>query len=319
MSDIVHVAVAVIVDQANMVCLSLRHTDAHQGGLWEFPGGKVENNETIVQALQREIKEELDIHIISSRSLITIKHNYQDKSVCLHVYKILSYTGEATSKEGQQVKWVSIEDLPGYDFPKANAAILKSLQLPDKYLITGEFTDTNDFIQKLKRSLDVGITLVQIRLKHDSMEDEANAQSLLGQAAILCESAGARLMLNISASLNASIDFSSFNFDGFHADSQTLSKLSRRPHATLFSASCHNNDELLKAVELGADFVVLSPVQQTVSHPGMRGMGWVRFSNMIEGLTIPVYALGGVSEDDMETAWANGAQGVSAISAFWGK
>ena len=73
-----------------------------------------------------------------------------------------------------------------------------------------------------------------------------------------------------------------------------------------------------KALELDADFVVLSPVQKTASHPDMPAMGWEVFSSMIEDIPVPVYALGGVSGDDLETAWSHGAQGVAAISAFWG-
>ncbi|MBL4711149.1 MAG: Nudix family hydrolase [Gammaproteobacteria bacterium] len=318
MSDIVHVAVAVIVNQTNEVCISLRPSDVHQGGLWEFPGGKVEDKETIEQTLQREIKEELGIEIISSRPMLTITHDYKDKTVCLHVRKVLSYRGEATGQEGQKVQWTPVENLTNYDFPKANTAIIKSIQLPDKYLITGKFTDTNDFVKKLKKSLDAGITLVQIRLKYGCME-ESKVQSLLNQASSICAGAGARLMLNLSEQYISSIDISSLVFDGFHADSQTLRSLSQRPRRALFSASCHTTKELLKAVELGADFVVLSPVQNTVSHPDMQGMGWRKFTDMAEGLAIPVYALGGVSENDIEVAWSSGAQGVAAISAFWGK
>jgi 8-oxo-dGTP diphosphatase len=85
----------------------------------------------------------------------------------------------------------------------------------------------------------------------------------------------------------------------------------------ILSASCHNRDELNHAVELNADFAVLSPVQKTQSHPDTRAIGWDEFSAMTEGLPMPVYALGGVCEDDMETAWQHNGQGIAAISAFW--
>ena len=104
MSDIVHVAVAVMVNNNHEVCISLRHKDAHQGGLWEFPGGKVEDHETVMQALIREVKEELDIDIKHSRPLINIRHRYHDsgqvKTVELHVFKVLVYQGEASGVEG---------------------------------------------------------------------------------------------------------------------------------------------------------------------------------------------------------------------------
>ena len=170
MPDIVHVAVAVIVNANNEVCISLRHKDSHQGGLWEFPGGKIEHGETTEQALIREIKEELDLDIQQSRCLITITHDYHDKRVCLHVRKVLSYQGQATGVEGQQVEWVNISSLSDYGFPVANLPVIKALQLPDRYLITGKFIDNDDFVSKLKNALDQKIKLVQLRLKNGDLK-----------------------------------------------------------------------------------------------------------------------------------------------------
>ena len=352
MSDIVHVAVAVIVNTNNEVCISLRHKKTHQGGLWEFPGGKVEHGESIKQALVREIREELNLEIKQSRPLITINHNYHDKAVCLHVCKVILYQGEATGLEGQQVKWLPVSQLSANDFPAANRPIIKALQLPDKYLITGKFTDSDDFFYKLKNALNSGIKLVQLRLKdnviiappswlsakylpsvdikdksmkENSREGISQLQFLLEQSAELCKQADVNLMLNLSADDLRSIDLSKIEFAGFHADSKTLNTLSQRPvevfkarpRGGLFSASCHNMEELLLAIKLNADFVVLSPVQKTASHPDMPAMGWRQFSNLIENISVPVYALGGVSENDLEAAWQHGAQGIAAISALW--
>ena len=335
MSDIVHVAVAVIVNASNEVCISLRHKKTHQGGLWEFPGGKVEHGESIKQALVREIREELNLEIKQSRPLITINHNYHDKAVCLHVCKVILYQGEATGLEGQQVKWLPVSQLSADDFPAANLAVIKALQLPDKYLITGKFTDSDDFFYKLKNALNGGIKLVQLRLKDNVIKEKgmkengrqgiSQLQFLLEQSAELCKQAEVNLMLNLSADDLHSLDLSKIEFAGFHADSKTLNTLSQqplevfkaRPRGGLFSASCHNMEELILAIKLNADFVVLSPVQKTASHPDMPAMGWRQFSNLIENISVPVYALGGVSENDLEAAWQHGAQGIAAISALW--
>ncbi len=321
MSDIVHVAVAVMVNNNDEVCISLRHKDAHQGGLWEFPGGKVEDNETVVQALVREVKEELDIDIKHSRPLINIRHRYHDsgqvKTVELHVFKVLAYQGEASGVEGQQVKWQAISRLSDYQFPAANFAIIKAVQLPDKYLITGKFNGIDDFVVKLKNALNKGIKLVQLRLKENSVKETDEAKTLIALSAELCSQAGARLMLNLHDSYRDSIDLSEIDFSGFHVDSQTLNSIAQREEGALFSASCHNVDQLMRAIQLKADFVVLSPVQKTKSHPELAAMGWPQFSELIENVSVPVYALGGVSENDMQTAWQHGAQGIAAISALW--
>jgi 8-oxo-dGTP diphosphatase len=316
MSEVVHVAVAVIINDDNEVCISLRHRDAHQGGLWEFPGGKIEQHETVEQALVREIREELNLIIETSRPLITVNHNYHDKNVCLHVRQVLRYHGQAKGVEGQQVRWLPVGELSSDDFPAANLSIIKAVQLPDKYLITGKFVDEADFVKKLTAALDGGIKLVQLRLKGGDLSTE-QVPALVRQVSSLCVRADAKLLFNMPQAYLKSIDLSAIRFDGFHADSKTLNALAQRPAGCLFSASCHNRDELLKAEQLGADFVVLSPVQKTASHPEMAAMGWSKFSSLLAVCAMPVYALGGVSADDIAEAWSNGAQGVAAISAFW--
>jgi len=316
MSDIVHVAVAVIVNEDDEICISLRHKGSHQGGLWEFPGGKIEQHETSEQALVREIKEELNLVVEKSRPLITIIHNYQDKKVCLHVSRVTSYHGKLIGVEGQPVKWVPVNQLSIYEFPAANLSIIKAVQLPDKYLITGKFIDEDDFFKKLSKALYDGFQLVQLRLKEGDLNID-KVPAFIQQVSALCTQADAKLLFNIPQEYLRSIDIANIRFDGFHADSKTLNTLAQRPDGHFFSASCHNEGELLKAKQLNADFVVLSPVQKTASHPEMQAMGWSKFSQMLEMCDMPVYALGGVSADDMQDAWSHGAQGVAAISAFW--
>jgi 8-oxo-dGTP diphosphatase len=316
MSDIVHVAVAVIVND-DETCISLRHNQAHQGGLWEFPGGKIEPGETVEQALIREIAEELGLVIECSRPLITVTHHYSDKSVCLHVRKVLSYKGSAHGVEGQQVKWVPVSQLSLYDFPEANLPIIKAMQLPEKYLITGSFIDHHDFMSRLDTSIKNGIRLVQLRLKSGCLQQAAQVQALVADASRLCKQSKVKLMLNLSADYLGAVDLSQIDFDGFHSDSKSLMVLSQRKPGRLFSASCHNIDELLQAEALQADFVVLSPVRKTASHPEVQALGWQQFTALVENISVPVFALGGLSEDDMEKAWSCGAQGVAAISAFW--
>ena len=171
---------------------------------------------------------------------------------------------------------------------------------------------------KLKNALDQDVKLVQFRLKDDSRSiDEVS--SMLQKTSALCAQAKAKLLLNIPQDHLRSIDLSKIEFDGYHADSRMLNKLSLRPDGKLFSASCHNLDELQKAEQLAADFAVLSPVQKTASHPEMAPLGWQQFSDLTGRCTMPVYALGGVTVEDMEYAWSHGAQGIAAISALWYK
>ncbi|MFK7829194.1 MAG: 8-oxo-dGTP diphosphatase MutT [Congregibacter sp.] len=123
----VHVAVAVVRNSLGQVLITQRHADAHQGGLWEFPGGKVESGETLEQALRRELAEELAIDVRVHRPLLQITHDYGDKLVLLDVCEILGFDGEARPCEGQPMRWVELEALPAYDFPAANREILAAL------------------------------------------------------------------------------------------------------------------------------------------------------------------------------------------------
>ena len=124
---LVHVAVGVIVSNQH-VFLTRRHAEVHQGGKWEFPGGKVESNETVAQALSRELKEEVAIDVLACQPLMEINHDYGDKQVKLDIFLVDQFTGEPSSQEGNDEQWASIESLGTFDFPEANQVIVEKLQ-----------------------------------------------------------------------------------------------------------------------------------------------------------------------------------------------
>lgn len=123
----VHVAVGVILANGQ-VFLTKRALDVHQGGKWEFPGGKVEKNETIGEALHRELQEEVAIDTLSCTPLITIEHDYGDKKVKLDVFVVDNFQGEPSAQEGQEEAWFEVSELNELDFPEANKAIVEALQ-----------------------------------------------------------------------------------------------------------------------------------------------------------------------------------------------
>lgn len=127
----IHVAVGVIVNAAREVLIALRPDHVHQGGLWEFPGGKVEATEVVAQALSRELEEELAIVVTHSRPLIEIAHDYPDKQVLLDVWWVDAFQGEPRGSEGQSVRWVAVDQLSHYQFPEANAPIITAIQAAD--------------------------------------------------------------------------------------------------------------------------------------------------------------------------------------------
>ena len=131
-SDPLRVAVAVIIDARERVLLTQRHAESHQGGLWEFPGGKLEPGETLAAALSRELLEELAIEVRAHVPLLEVEHDYGDKRVLLLVHRVSEFAGEPHPCEGQPMRWVARKDLGRYAFPKANLAILECLEsVPD--------------------------------------------------------------------------------------------------------------------------------------------------------------------------------------------
>ncbi|VAW58113.1 hypothetical protein MNBD_GAMMA11-3064 [hydrothermal vent metagenome] len=316
MPDLIHVALAIIVNQQNEVLVSLRPENVHQGGLWEFPGGKVETEETVLDALKREISEELDIDIKKARPFKVIQYEYPDKSVSLNVWMVMSFVGKPRGGEGQQIKWQAIHQLNINEFPQANRSIIHSLILPEKYMITGSFENESNFLLRLENSLkknhsESAMPLVQLRCKALA---EAAFLMIANQAQIICKKYNAKLLLNATPDI-----FRQTKADGLHLNSQQLYSLNARPidNASLLSVSCHTQADIKQAEQLGADIILLSPVKETTSHPGVKGIGWERFSALVSSTHAPVYALGGMGIDDIDDAKYAGAQGVAAISSFW--
>ena len=124
----VHVAVGVILDAANRILITRRHDEAHQGGLWEFPGGKVEPDESVECALARELREELGIEPGDVASLVVVEHDYGDKSVLLDVHTVRNFSGDARGLEGQPLQWVTVDELHEYEFPEANLPIAEAIR-----------------------------------------------------------------------------------------------------------------------------------------------------------------------------------------------
>jgi len=125
--SVVRVAVGVVFNPHGEVLLACRQKGQHLAGLWEFPGGKIEHAETCEQALIRELEEETGIHVLESKPLMCIRHNYPEKAVELVVRTVSRFSGVASGKEGQLIRWVRVEALETMEFPEANRAIVKAL------------------------------------------------------------------------------------------------------------------------------------------------------------------------------------------------
>jgi 8-oxo-dGTP diphosphatase len=314
MTQPLHVVAAVIRDTRENVLLSLRAPHQDQGGLWEFPGGKVQVGELPLAALGRELREELGIDIDPRAAipLIRIEHAYPQRTVLLEVWEVFAWRGEPSGLEGQAIEWVAPEHLAERQFPRANLPILSAAQLPRLCLVTPEPTLQQPFLERLEQSLSAGIKLVQLRAK--SLRS-SEWPTLAARVVPLCHRHSARLLINGPLELVAAV-----NADGLHLPSQQLHRHASRPvsSAHLLSAACHDQRDIEQANRLGVDFGLLGPVMPTTSHPGAAALGWQRAQRLVEHANFPMFALGGQQPTTVLQAVSHGFQGIAAISGLWG-
>jgi 8-oxo-dGTP diphosphatase len=309
-SKIVEVAAAVLQRPDNSFLLAQRPPDKIWAGYWEFPGGKIELGETPRHALVRELREELGITVTAAYPWVTRVYAYPHATVRLSFFRVTAWSGELHPHEGQQFSWQRVPDINVSPVLPANDPILRALSLPALYAISNvaELGEA-EFMHRLEAALKNGLRLVQLREKDCSRE----ALRVLALKMLpLIRQHDARLIINADIELAKEI-----GADGVQLTGAQLAGLSVRPDVDWCAASCHDEAELRRAEALGCDFALLSPVLATQSHPGVPHLGWENFAATAAGSSIPVYALGGLTHADMNTAWQHGAHGIAMLRQAW--
>jgi len=336
MSKVVNVAVAVI-HFNNQYLLGFRHASQHQGNRYEFVGGKIEPNETPTQGLIREVHEEIGLDIAQNTAVKmgVIRHDYADKTVALHVFKIqvsqAQFDGlqQGKGKEGQAVTWVHQSDLLAnqYPLPDANARILEWLKLPNTIYITqplDSFVGVDKWVDFYSQKLPQG---AHCYLRPQTSDENATAMidgllriraditPIIQYATLACllERLPERLFQRLDAWLkNGMVHLN-------HQQIMTLDFSSLSKNCRYF-ASCHGQHSLSRLNTLATSHTVmgcfLSPVKATLTHPETfqsGGMGWQAFSELAKLSDVPIFALGGVGQADLATAYEHGAMGIAGI------
>ena len=319
---ITEAAVGVVQRDNGLVLLGQRPVGKPWAGYWEFPGGKIEDGETPAHALVRELQEELGITPTLYYPWITRSYDYEAKynvegaldspakTVKLHFFIVVEWEGEPLGLEQQTLSWQNPEKNTVGPMLPANAPILTGLGLAPVYAITNlEELGEELFFERLRAALERGLMMIQVR------EKQLDEEALKLFAERVIEVAGpyeAKVFINSDFSLAQVLGAS-----GVHFTSRQLMMLPSKPHGLLCGASCHNEAELAHAASLGLDYVMLSPVQPTLSHEGSPVLGWEKFSDLIRGYPLPVFALGGMQSNDLPIARAKGAHGIALQRAIW--
>ena len=315
---IIDVAVGVLLRPDGTVLLGNRPADKPWPGWWELPGGKLEPGETVMQALSRELREEIGITVTFARPWVTYVHKYPTTTVRLAFCRITGWEGEPRGLEKQELRWVDLKT--AHEVPQllpATLPPLRWLQLPEFYAISsaGSPEGLPAFLKRLDQALANGLKLLQWR--EPGWPEGVASKSL--HAALLevqsrCHAAGARVLVNSVHPLEWAQQA-----DGLHLRTDDAHMHALRPELgkhQLLGMSTHHAEDLARARELQADFVVLGPVLPTASHPGVAGMGWEAFARLNEQAGMPVYALGGQSAATLPTALAVGGHGIAGIRSW---
>lgn len=305
----IEVAVGVLEDADGRVLIAQRPPGKAYEGYWEFPGGKIEPGETVEQALDRELHEELGVRVDACEPLLTLVHAYPEYTVRLQIRRIRRFHGQPRSREQQSLAWVASDELPQWPLLPADGPVVQAIRLPDHYV----FTPAGVTAEQLIAQLPALPARALLRLRQPDLEDasyEAFAAALLPH----CRQQTVPLLLDRGPDMVQRL-----GADGLHYSARALSRAPERsalPAHWRVAASVHSADELGRAGQ-SADFAVLGPLLPTASHPDTSGLGWASFATLCEGAGLPVYGIGGLDQTQVRRVREHGGQGVAGIRTYW--
>ncbi len=294
----VEISIGLIKLKSSFVCLK-RTTQPYKNFI-EFPGGKKKENETAIQCLNRELREELNIKIDKSKFITSIKHLYGDMLIIINVFNIHRYSGQITSNEDREIIFFDskckLATLPTHD------RILSLLKLPKLLkIITPDNLDNNTF-ENINLYKYIRLRDISYNTYNSSILSKLEKYHFKGD-------------LIIDYPYNKEWDD---KYSGVHFKSYYLENFidEDRCKKYLYSASCHTLNDIEISNKKLFDFIMISPVLK--SHDNFKSIGWDKFNILSEESHVPTYALGGVSSkgSDLVTCVHNQGFGLAGISSM---
>lgn len=300
---IVNVAIALLFHQSK-VLVGWREAEQHQGNKYEFPGGKVEPDETAVEACRRETFEEVGIGIQEWHAFDVIRHEYEDLHVHLHIFHANVDTAQLGTIQ-RPWTWYERSKLSMLNFPKANDVIIQRLMWAKKIKISNQLTDilniADDTLLYFRPELDLNNPSQDIVSSIECLSDQQLAYLI----------ANIELWKKLNQSTQNKLAAIQLKQDQLFALSEN-----QLPIGIPCIASCHDAVSLQHAQKNGCEAVFLSPVKDTTTHDNAHVLGWDGFKKLTASVEIPVFALGGLKPEDLENAQKQGAYGIAGISQF---
>ncbi|WP_373974820.1 Nudix family hydrolase [Chitinibacter sp. SCUT-21] len=309
---VTRVAAGILIKRDGQFLLASRPQGKPYAGYWEFPGGKLEEGESALEALSRELKEELGIELAQATPWLCQRFEYPHALVELNFFRVTSWQGELHSHEGQQFAWQKTNQLSVSPILPANGPILRGLSLPNTLLFSpAGLIDDESLMQQAAHYWQYSNMCLVLREPQRSVAAYAK---LCKQLAALPRPHGGKLIAHGEIAAIGDLPV-----DGIHLTSAQLMVLNERPRGfDWVGASTHDETQLAKAQKLGVDYAVLGHVNQTASHPNQAPLGWDKFAQLLAlGWAFPCFAIGGQTCASIPTAQTHGAHGVAILSGAW--
>lgn len=309
----IDVAVAVVFNTHGQVLWGCRPEGKPYAGYWEFPGGKVEPDETVWQALVRELKEELDITALEGGPWFRIEHDYEHANVRLHLYRVWRFDGSPKSLENQRFTWASLDSSDLSPILPATEPLLPKLAQPTVMALSNYEAGFEACAKRLEQGLSRATMPIYVQFREKTLKGDALIQAF-EHCYGLCQKTGQVMLLNSDTWINLAVHLDALPCPLHLTQAHLLSGQFQGIQCA--GASVHDTDSLHMAFDRGLSYAVLGAVKPTSSHPGQPGLGWQGFLDSALGARLPVFAIGGLAWGDMPDARRHGAHGIAMLSQF---
>jgi 8-oxo-dGTP diphosphatase len=303
---IIDVAATVLQDADGRILLAERTARQISPGYWELPGGKVDPGETPDQAARRELHEEIGVQVDALQPWLTYEHRFPLRRIRLHLFRARSWSGTPKGCEGQRLAWVDPARPAVAPLLPSCERALTALGLPPLYAVLE--ADDEPAVAGLQRALAGGARLVQLHAHALSPDQRCTLARRLGTIAA---AHGARVLLHGTAQ-----DAHRAGIAGLHTEPGELRRLTARPDVRLWIPACRDATDIARAIAIGADAVIISPVLGTDPVTGAAPLGWDGLARAVAATPVAVYAAGGMTPALLPQARRAGAIGIA--TSRWG-
>jgi 8-oxo-dGTP diphosphatase len=303
--DIIEVAASIVRMPDGRVLMAERTAGQISPGFWELPGGKIDSGESAEHAAIRELDEEIGIRALSVRRWISYVHAFPLRRIRLHFFKVERWEGTPHGREGQRLAWIDPAMPSVAPILPSVERVLAALGLPALYAVcrTADHADFKDLLEHVAAGARRGLRLFQLRVSNCSPDQRV---ALARRLNTIAASAGAHVLL-----VGSALEARRAGLAGVHSTAEELRRLSSRPPVALWLCSCHDEADLARAIELGADGAVVSPVSRSAAHPERAALGWEGLKRWCARATLPLYAQGGLEVAHLDAARSAGAIGIA--------